>query len=1536
MQALIEFALLSPGNFVISWLSTVVFGIPIMDLTSPLSKLQSALSSTDSTLNPSTASEKNVALTTSTPSLLTPRSSLLFIDSMVADYQSLIAGATAGTEVHLLDSTQNAISQITNTLMGREGIDSIHIVSHGGAGNLDFADGLFNLSNLPEYAKQIQSWGQALTNDADILLYGCNVAEGELGKAFVQILSQLSGADVAASDDLTGSAAQGGNWTMEFNTGSIESSLAFQQSVLQGYGSVFSHFASGTMGWIPTGGNSVRFEGFQTWRTGAFSGVSVGSVLTNGDVLQFGDNSTQQIYFRVVEVNASSGLFIAEIGTGASAATFQSGISHTYATSGNYTASFSGCCRLSDLQNNADGNYRQETLVTLGSGNAAPVTEFPSGFQVVDNTLAQIQITASDPDGDTLRYRLATPTEMGGGTNPSTLSINSTTGLLTFDVRDTSVTTTPGNRWSTQVIIEDIDSQGNIKSRISLDMLILVSGTNAAPTASAGGPYNVLEGGSVKLTGTASDPDGFVISREWDFDYDGVTFDVDAVGAFPTFVAGAAGNKTIAFRATDSIGATAISTATVTINPDPNNNAPVNTVPVVRNGTEDTVITFTGGSEIQIADPDAGDSPVRTTLTIPIAAGILSATAAGATITGNGTNSLVIDGTVTAINNTLASLALTPTANYNSSKAGGPFNLTIFTEDLGNTGLGGAKTDTDNVSITIGAVNDLPTGATAINPSPRVNQTLTADTSTLNDADGLGTLSYQWQQLADDHVTWIDISGATSQNLALDNTYLGKHVRAKISYTDGQGTLETVFSNQTNHVAPSNNSPTGNVLVSGTSKEDQTLTADASSISDADGVGPLSYQWEQSSDGTNWSIITGATSTSLSLGDLQVGKMIRMRVSYTDGLGNAENVYSVPTVNVANVNDLPTGTVAINGTVQEDQVLTADASGIGDADGLGTFNYQWEQSSDGTNWTTIDGATNVNFTPGDAQVGQRLRVRISYTDGYNTAETVYGTPTAPVAGVNDAPTLNAPASITVTESTATSITGITFNDVDAGNGILTATFAVPTGILAAANGSGVTVGGTATNLTLSGTLSAINAFIAAGSLKYTSNSSTAQTLNVTINDNGTGGIGGPLTANATVNLPVTAIPPSVSISNVSRSEGTRGNKTYTFTVNLSKASNQPITIGYATADGTAKVSDNDYVAANSTLTFNANETSKTFTVTVNGDSKLEATENFLVNLSLVSGTATIANGTAKGIIGDDDGNGMDLNLDGKVDMFWRNASASQSGVWFMNGSSLVSAVTLPSVNSDWRMEETGDFNDDGIDDFVWHNTRTLQTGIWLMNGASIASIVDLGAVQASWRVEKVGDFDGDNKVDLFWRNTATGENAIWLMNGTAYSTFTMLAKADLTWAVAGVGDFDGDRDLDILWRNTSTGATGIWNLNNASFGTVTTLATASPDWVVGDIADLDGDGDLDILWHNTKTDDVGIWQMNGTTLQSYGALPKLMNDPGWRVRDIVDFDGDGKLDIFWRKQSGGTNGVWHMNGMNFGSAEVTTAADPNWVPFLDG
>src|SRR5439155_1645643 len=117
---------------------------------------------------------------------------------------------------------------------------------------------------------------------------------------------------------------------------------------------------------------------------------------------------------------------------------------------------------------------------------------------------------------------------------------------------------------------------------------------------------------------------------------------------------------------------------------------------------------------------------------------------------------------------------------------------------------------------------------------------------------------------------------------------------------------------------------------------------------------------------------------------------------------------------------------------------------------------------------------------------------------------------------------------------------------------------------------------------------------------------------------------------------IVSAPPTIAINDVTVTEGNGGTTNAIFSVTLSAASSQTITVTYATADGTATTADNDYVAASGTVTFAPGVTSQPVTVTVNGDTKFEPDETFFVNLSNPTGGATISDGQGQGTIVNDD------------------------------------------------------------------------------------------------------------------------------------------------------------------------------------------------------------------------------------------------------------------------------------------------------------
>lgn len=188
-------------------------------------------------------------------SVLQKEREIIFIDPTVEDYQSLIAGINPDTKVVILDRMKDGVSQITEALQGGK-YKAIHIVSHGSEGSLQLGSEQLNSGNLDSYKSQLQQWANFLTDDADILLYGCDVAAGKTGLGFVQQLSQLTGGDVAASNDLTGSAALGGDWDLEVKTGKIESTVAFTPEARNSYRSILPSIYINEILFNPPGADS--------------------------------------------------------------------------------------------------------------------------------------------------------------------------------------------------------------------------------------------------------------------------------------------------------------------------------------------------------------------------------------------------------------------------------------------------------------------------------------------------------------------------------------------------------------------------------------------------------------------------------------------------------------------------------------------------------------------------------------------------------------------------------------------------------------------------------------------------------------------------------------------------------------------------------------------------------------------------------------------------------------------------------------------------------------------------------------------------------------------------------------------------------------------------------------------------------------------------------------------------------------------------------------------------------------------------------
>jgi hypothetical protein len=153
-------------------------------------------------------------------------SQIVFIDGNVRDPGVIAAAIPDGAEVVMLDTGRDGIAQIADYLDGRSGVSAVHIVSHGAPGEVTLGGVKLDAASIAgHHADDLAVIRAALSETADILFYGCDIAQGADGATFLAALSNTTGADVAASTDDTGYTEAGGDWELEARVGRIEAAL---------------------------------------------------------------------------------------------------------------------------------------------------------------------------------------------------------------------------------------------------------------------------------------------------------------------------------------------------------------------------------------------------------------------------------------------------------------------------------------------------------------------------------------------------------------------------------------------------------------------------------------------------------------------------------------------------------------------------------------------------------------------------------------------------------------------------------------------------------------------------------------------------------------------------------------------------------------------------------------------------------------------------------------------------------------------------------------------------------------------------------------------------------------------------------------------------------------------------------------------------------------------------------------------------------------------------------------------------------------
>jgi VCBS repeat-containing protein len=440
------------------------------------------------------------------------------------------------------------------------------------------------------------------------------------------------------------------------------------------------------------------------------------------------------------------------------------------------------------------------------------------------------------------------------------------------------------------------------------------------------------------------------------------------------------------YTVTDGTGLTDIGVLDITI--EGANDAPsVRDVPTEFHVTEDVQSYLSFPVPFSMTDPDSPTDEIFS-IELSVSQGKLWANSIdgdGVTVTGGdgSTGTVTLSGELGDLNtyfdsDNISFLADTPHLNVNDVT--GAVELTMTLEDAGGNIIDISPSPID---VIIDPVNDIPTGVPTLQGTIEEGKFVYAIVDEIADDDGLGSFSYQW--FADD----VAIDGANKSFILLGQSQVFKSIRVEVSYTDEDGTREVLSSEASAPVVAVNDVPTGRVLIEGTPSQGEQLTA-SNNIRDDDGMGPVTYQWLR-----NGEVIEGATGTTYTLTQADVGNDISVMASYVDGEGTNESVTS-STLAIANVNDAPEGGVTISGTPAQGETLSA-ANDLSDADGMGEVNYQWLRDG-----AVIEGATGGSYTLTQEDVDTDISVQASYTDGQGTDESVTSN-TLTINNVNDAP-----------------------------------------------------------------------------------------------------------------------------------------------------------------------------------------------------------------------------------------------------------------------------------------------------------------------------------------------------------------------------------------------------------------------------------------------------------------------------------------------------------------------------------------------------
>lgn len=1178
----------------------------------------------------------------------------------IPDWEVLAASLGTTIEIIHIDASADGLEQIAQWADAHHDYEAIRIFSHGGNGTLHLGTLTLQDGNIDEHAHALQRIGAALVETGDVLLYGCDVAQDNVGRLFVQHLSRAMNADVAASTNPTGSKSLGGDWMLEYQSGAIETSaFLFDAHAIPDW-----HYLLASIPTTPGGTTYAEGTDVDTY---TYNGVGRDTFLLNktgtytftGHIASGGPND-------------SSDVIPIEIPTGGYVDSYTLSISNVAINSGTqfFVSNGTGTLTRDTALTNqtVTDDLPENSLYTFMIGNGVVVLDYTLTLTVVGPpvppTLTATSgnpaftegsaavdlfngVTASTNDaGDTFvgaQIRVTNVSDGAreflsiGGTSvalshgssgtitgtgsysvskPGTTATVTLTGMTLSDAQmsalidglsyhNTSDDPGASDRVVTVRQLTDSNSVNNIAT-LSTASTVSITAVNDAPTLTAtGGTPTFTENGlAVSLfSGTSA---GAIEASQ---NLDQITLTVANLADASAEILGVDGSD-VALTHGNSV--TTVSNAlTVSVS--------------VAGSTATVTIGKTGGITASVANTLIDGLTYRNTSDTP------NTTNRIVTLTSIHDTGGTANGGVDTTSLSLASTVVVNAVNDAPTLTGGPYALTGMDENTtsSSTLVSTILTGLTHSDADAGASSGIAVTAASGNGAWHYS-TDGVTWNSVGAVTGAAALllasSSQLRYLPDGQNgetpvltfrAWDQTSGTASTNSTrstADTTTYG--ASTAFSVGTAQATLAVSATNDAPVLTPSTPTLTG-ISDGAVNNAGQTVASIVgTSISDVDtgavegiavsGLNSGNGTWQYSMDsGTSWQDIgsvSGNSALLLRANDLvrfvpdgihgtsasltyrawdQSGATAGLQGTKIDTSSNgATTPFSTASdaagITVTAINDAPTlttssgatafvegdnvastpvvvdsgltlsdldsptlasATVAISGNFHAGQdtlgfahnpATMGDISGSYNS-GTGVLTLTSSGGASPTQWQAA--LRSVTYDNGSEAPNTGNRT-ISFAIDDGLATSTAATKVVSVAAVNDAPTVSVPASIAVTEDSANAITGISFSDADAGGGSITVSLAVPTGTLAASSGGGVTVGGTASALTLTGTVVDINAFITGNNVSFTgaTNATGNVTLTASINDGGNSGNGGAKIDTDTITLAIAAVNDAPSVN----------------------------------------------------------------------------------------------------------------------------------------------------------------------------------------------------------------------------------------------------------------------------------------------------------------------------------------------------------------------------------------------------------------------